>query len=159
MTALRPRPGFRAPSEVSDVTIDVTPVMNMFIILIPFLVSMAVFSHLAVHRFSLPGNDGAGVARTADELPITVAVAVDRIAVARGEWILAETARSAGAGHDFAALGEALAGVRRDLPDVPRVVVAVDGPIVCSDVVACLDECRDAGFEDVALAGGTNLDR
>ena len=32
-------------AEVAD--LDVTPVMNMFIILIPFLVSMAAFTHLA----------------------------------------------------------------------------------------------------------------
>ncbi len=158
MTTLGRRAGFRVPSEISEVQIDVTPVMNMFIILIPFLVSMAVFSHLAVHRFSLPGDDGPSVGRTADELPLTVALAVDRIAIARGEWILSETERTDG-GHDYAAFGEALYAARRNLPDVERVVVAVDGPIVCSDVVTCLDRCREAGFSDVALAGGTNLDR
>jgi biopolymer transport protein ExbD len=154
----RIRPGFRTPSEAAEVAIDVTPVMNVFIILIPFLVSMAVFTHLAVHRFSLPADDGPGVARTADELPITVVLADDRIAIARGDRILATSERSA-SGYDYAAFEEALREWRGRLPDVARVVVAVDDPVVCADVVTCLDRCRDAGFTDVALAGGTNLDR
>jgi biopolymer transport protein ExbD len=39
----------RPPSElVESADLDVTPVMNMFIILIPFLVSMAVFTNLSI---------------------------------------------------------------------------------------------------------------
>jgi len=36
------------------IELDVTPVMNLFMVLIPFLVSMAVFTHIAVIDFSLP---------------------------------------------------------------------------------------------------------
>jgi len=39
---------------LETVELDVTPVMNLFLVLIPFLVSMAVFTHLAVVEFSLP---------------------------------------------------------------------------------------------------------
>ena len=43
------------PSQTIDnADVDVTPVMNVFIILIPFLVSMAVFTHHAIVEFSLP---------------------------------------------------------------------------------------------------------
>jgi hypothetical protein len=41
--------------------IDITPMMNMFIILVTFLVSMAVFTHVAILDFSLPPNVGAGL--------------------------------------------------------------------------------------------------
>jgi biopolymer transport protein ExbD len=40
--------------EIELFDLDVTPVMNLFMVLIPFLVSMAVFTHLAVVDFSLP---------------------------------------------------------------------------------------------------------
>ncbi len=47
------------PSEVAnEADIDVTPIMNMFIILIPFLVSMAVFTKLAIIEFNVPANSG-----------------------------------------------------------------------------------------------------
>ena len=51
------------PSEAADVAdLDVTPVMNMFVILIPFLVSMAVFAHVSIIEFSLPPNVGPSMA-------------------------------------------------------------------------------------------------
>ena len=41
-----------ADTETKDV--DVTPVMNVFVILIPFLLLMAVFTKIAIIDFSLP---------------------------------------------------------------------------------------------------------
>ncbi len=154
------RTTLRRPTEVAGavVDLDVTPVMNMFIILIPFLVSMAVFSHLAVHSFSLPADEGPGEAKTADELPLTVALAADRIVVARGEWTLGEAARGESS-YDWNALVTALESARVRLPQVDDVVVAVDDAVVCADVVGALDRCREAGYGEVGLAAGTNLDR
>jgi biopolymer transport protein ExbD len=150
----------RRPSGITEACeIDVTPIMNMFIILIPFLVSMAVFAHLATHAFSLPADDGAGQARTAAELPVTVAVAADRIVVAVGDRTLASLPVDASGEYDQPALLAALRTERARRPDVTEAVVAVDDDVVCADVVRCLDQCQDAGFADVGLAGGTNLDR
>lgn len=146
------------PSQAAgNVDIDVTPVMNMFMILIPFLVSMAVFSNLAVQSFRLPSSEGAGQAQTAADLPWTVAVTADRIAVARGEWIFGSCDRT-DEGHDFPALAAVLLDAQAAQPGVERVVVAVDDGIICDDIVHTLDRCREAGFTDVGLAAGTGLD-
>jgi biopolymer transport protein ExbD len=142
---------------LGDVDVDVTPVMNMFMILIPFLVSMAVFSNLAVQSFRLPAGESAGQAQSADDLPWTVAVTSTRIAVARGEWILGSCDRTDD-GHDFAALATILRDAQATRPGLDRVVVAVDDGIVCADVVHTLDRCREAGFTEVGLAEGTGLD-
>lgn len=149
----------RRPSQLAPgVEIDVTPVMNMFIILIPFLVSMAVFTHLATHAFTLPADDGAGVARTADAMPLTVAVTVDRLVVAQGDHTLAELPRLAANGYDQVELLAVLAAERARRPEIHAVVVAVDDPVVCADLVGCLDQCRAAGFDEVGVAAGTGLD-
>ena len=47
-------------TDPEQIDLDVTPVMNLFMVLIPFLVSMAVFTHIAVIDFSLPPGDAAG---------------------------------------------------------------------------------------------------
>ena len=50
------------PSDAEeDTEVDVAPVMNMFIILVTFLISMAVFTHMAILEFSLPPNVGTGL--------------------------------------------------------------------------------------------------
>ena len=73
-------PALDAMAADGLVEIDVTPVMNLFMILIPFLVSMAFFSHLAVQSFRLPASEGAGQAQTAEELPWTVAITEEGVA-------------------------------------------------------------------------------
>jgi biopolymer transport protein ExbD len=130
----------------------------MFTILIPFLISMTAFSHLAVQAFQLPADEASGHAQVVEKLPLTVAMTTDRITLAHADRVLAYVPHGL-AGYDFQALASALREARLRLPNTPRVVVAVDDPILCADLVLCLDRCREAGFIDVGLAAGTNLDR
>ncbi|MCP4571332.1 MAG: hypothetical protein GY838_03200 [bacterium] len=152
MTILNASLTRRRPSLAADVAdLDVTPVMNMFIILIPFLVSMAAFTHLAAHHFGLPRDEGAGEASTASELPLTVAVGTAGVVIVKGDVVLAELP----AGEDGQDL-DLLAAVLTDQP-AGRLVLAVDDPVGVDVVVTCLDRCRAAGFDDVGLAAGTGV--
>ncbi len=132
--------------------IDVTPVMNMFIILIPFLISMAVFTQLATHAFTLPGDDPAGLARHVDTVPLTVAVAAGGVTVVLGDQPLASLTAGADGGVDGAALLAVLVAERVRRPGVVEVTVAVDDPVTSAVLVRCLDQCRAAGFTEVGLA-------
>jgi len=142
----------RRPSAVAGVAdLDVTPVMNMFIILIPFLVSMTAFTHLAAHELSLPGDEGADHVSERQDLPLTVAVGVQGLLVVQGDIVVAELPRR-GAEQDLAGLTALL-----QTQSAERLVVAVDEEIVTAEVVACLDACRKAGCTDVGLAAGTGV--
>ncbi len=142
----------RRPSSVAAVAdLNVTPVMNMFIILIPFLVSMSAFTHLAAHELNLPGDEGLGHATERVDLPLTVAVGVAGIIIAEGDIVVAELPRQEGI-QDLAGLTKLL---REQAPE--KLVLAVDDPIVTAEVVACLDACRAAGCVDVGLAAGTGV--
>ena len=148
-----------APTIVAGAEeLNMTPVLNMFTILIPFLISMTAFSHLAVQAFRLPANEALGQAQVADQLPLTVAMAADRITLAHADRVLAEVPRHP-QGYNFEILAAALQEARLLCPNAARVVVAVDDPVACADLVLCLDRCREAGFSDVGLAAGTNHDR
>ncbi len=142
----------RRPSAVAGVAeLDVTPVMNMFIILIPFLISMTAFTHLASHEFSLPGDEAADHVTERSELPLTVAVGTEGLLVAQGEVVVAEFPRQA-SGLDLAGLTALLQSQNPE-----RLIIAVDSPVVTADVVACLDACAAAGCQDVGLAAGTGV--
>ncbi len=125
--------------------------MNMFIILIPFLISMSAFTHLAAHEFSVPGNEGPGQASERHELPLTIGVGVQGIIVVQGDIVVAELPRIEGALdlNKLQLLLESLA------PE--QLVVAVDGPVLTAELVTCLDACRQAGCLDVGLAAGTGV--
>jgi biopolymer transport protein ExbD len=125
--------------------------MNMFIILIPFLISMTAFTHLAAQDFSLPGNEGPDHATERVDLPLTVALGIQGLMVVQGDVVVAEFARL-GDGQDLAGLTALL---RTKAP--ARLIVAVDGPVTTNEIVACLDACRGAGCTDVGLAAGTGV--
>ncbi len=148
----------QAPSRAAGAPdVDVTPIMNMFVILIPFLVSMAVFTHLAVLRFSLPG-DGAAGGEKSPRLPLTVAMTLEELAVTHGERILSRHARTED-GHAFAQLGDALQALRGSAGTIAdTIVIAVDDGLLFDEIVQCMDACREAGFVHVRLAQGTSLD-
>ena len=143
----------RRPSTLAGVAeLDVTPVMNMFIILIPFLISMTAFTHLSAHEFSLPGDEASNHVTERMDLPLTVAVGTEGLIVAQGDVVVAEFPRLSNS-LDLVGLTALL---KTQNPE--RMIVAVDGPIITAEVVACLDACAAAGCEDVGLAAGTGVD-
>jgi biopolymer transport protein ExbD len=146
-----------SPSEVADVIdIDVTPVMNMFIILIPFLVSVAVFTQLSILEFSLPPNVGTGLDDSTGKpkLKLTVVVTPDYLALTHGENLLDSMGLKEGR-FDLSMLTERLL-VRRDSIEIKdEVIVAVRDKVKFEDVVSVMDRCREAGFEKTGLSSAT----
>lgn len=140
---------------VTEASVDVTPIMNLFVILIPFLVSMAVFSHLGMHRFQLPASEATGEAQTAEQLPLLVSLRPGALGLSRGDDVYFELGAGTNADERRTRLSAELAA-RRAAPggERLRVVVAVDDAIVAQEIVACLDLCRTAGFLEVGLAAG-----
>lgn len=142
-------------TEITEAhAVDVTPIMNMFVILIPFLISMAVFSQLSILQFTLPPQAGARGGPAPEQLPLTIALTAQEIALTRGAVVLQTLPRS-GDPRDFARLANAL----RDLAGPEDVIIAIDDGLLFGDIVACMDTCRENGFTRISLAEGTGLDR
>ena len=146
--------GARRPTAaVGGADVNVTPVLSMFTILIPFLVSMAAFSHFAVQVFRLSAAEASATA-TDTSPPLLVALGAEGVLLAKGEE---ELGRLPGAGQgatSFAALDSALVALRSQGLAGNRVVVAAEDGVRCASLVACLDRCRGVGFDEVSLADG-----
>lgn len=142
------------PSETAGgIDIDVTPVMNMFIILIPFLVSMAVFTHVAIVEFGLPPNVGAGLddSEGKPKLKITAVVASEFLAITLGEKML-DSIPSTADGHDLERFAQQLQARREQADIKEEVVVAVRDAVEFKHVIAVMDRCRETGFDKVGLS-------
>jgi biopolymer transport protein ExbD len=153
MKSLRHKTGFPS-GTIAD--IDVTPIMNMFIILVPFLVSMAVFTHLAVLHFALPPNAGRGLAseNTIPKLKLTIVIAEEYLALTRGETMLDSVAMVGGA-YDLPRLAVSVARCRADSDQADEAIVAVRNSIAFEQVVQVMDICRSAGFTKIGLSNAT----
>jgi biopolymer transport protein ExbD len=145
------------PSEaVEDIELDITPLMNIFIILVAFLISMAIFTHLSIVEFSLPPNVNSSM-NTSDQKPVpklTVRIDERLICLVLGDQVLDSVAIVDGK-YLFDSLSTKLASYNKDNKFNKEIIVASTDAIPFKLVVRTMDICRDAGFEKVGLSSAT----
>ena len=145
------------PSEAAGMAeVDVTPVMNMFVILIPFLVSMAVFTHFTILEFSVPPNVDAGLSRE-DEKPklrLTLVITEDFLGLTLGDRML-DSIPLISSEHDFAALESAVSNRAASLEIQDEVVVASRDNISFQNIVTAMDIFRRNGFTKIGISSAT----
>lgn len=122
--------------------------INLMITLVPFLLSIAVFSRLAILDLNLPKLDGAGeVSLNRPEMPraeplaLTVAIEEDGVAVSNGSEQISFVKHRGGA-PDAAALSTLMQQLKKDHPDAKEVVLLSRPKTVYADLVAVMDACR-----------------
>lgn len=137
--------------------IDIAPVMNMFIILVTFLISMTVFTHVAILEFSVPPNVRAGLdqSKGKPKLRLTVRIGSDYFGIIMGDKLLDSLPVLQG-DLPFEALTVKLQERRR--PDgaiQDEILIASRDEIAFKQVVRVMDICREAGFAKVGLSSAT----
>jgi biopolymer transport protein ExbD len=139
--------------EVEPIDLDVTPVMNLFMVLIPFLVSMAVFTHLAVVEFSLPpSNTSADELSQTKELDISIVITADgfRIVGTAKKLDMIPKARNQ---YQFEQLRTLLKAIKFEYPSQKSVVLVIEADVIYDDIIKFMDICRESQFPDVGLSG------
>jgi biopolymer transport protein ExbD len=147
----------RLPSESLDENdIDITPMMNMFIILVTFLVSMAVFTHIAIIDFTLPPNVSGGLdmSQGKPKVKITVRLGSDFLGIVLGDKLLDSLPVVKG-DFPFKTLATQLAERRKTAAVQDEVVIASLDEIAFKQVVRVMDICRETGFARVGLSSAT----
>ena len=145
----------RPPSDMAEADVDVTPVMNMFVILIPFLVSMAVFTQVSIIDFSVPPDAGQASAQPSGKpkLKLTVLLTESFLGVVEGDALLDSLPMLDNGQYAFDSLKHALTARRpqSDFPD--EVVVAVRDGIAFKYAVKAMDVSRESGFTKIGISG------
>jgi biopolymer transport protein ExbD len=140
------------------IDLDMTPMMNMLIILISFLVTMVVFTHLAVIRFDLPpaeagGGEAADTGAQAQDADITVVISESGFQI-MSEGRKRDPVPAGGKGYDYAGLGLAMKKLKAEYPFARNVVLLIDSSILYQDIITAMDVCRESDFPDILLSGG-----
>ena len=139
-----------------DNEIDVAPVMNMFIILVTFLISMTVFTHIAILEFTLPPNVATGLDQSKGKplLRLTVRLGSDYMGIVLGDKLLDSLPVDDGK-FPFEAFAARLKERRTGAGIGDEIVIASRDEIAFKQVVHVMDLCRDAGFAKVGLSSAT----
>jgi biopolymer transport protein ExbD len=144
---------------------DMTPMMNMLIILISFLVTMVVFTQLAVIKFNLPpAQGGAGEAAKAPadsadpsekgpDVDITVVITENGFQII-GEGRKLDPIPRGAKGFDYGVLGAFMKKLKEEYPSSENVVLLIDSNIVYQDIITSMDVMREQKFPNILLSGG-----
>jgi len=144
--------------DIELVDLDVTPVMNLFMVLIPFLISMAVFTHIAVIDFSLPPSQAGGAGGESGQEGESKELDIS-IVITRGGFQIVGTGKkldmvpSERGAYQFDKLRALLKAIKFQYPSQKSVVLVFDSDVVYDDIVAFMDVCRESQFPDIGLSG------
>lgn len=139
--------------KIETIDVDMTPIMNLFMVLIPFLMSMAVFTQLAIIEFSLPPAQGEGeAAESTKELDISIVVSENgfRIVGTGKKLDLIPKVRGK---YQMEKLRTLLKAIKFQYPSQKSVVLVFDGNTLYDDIIKFMDVCRESQFPDIGLSG------
>jgi biopolymer transport protein ExbD len=126
------------------VGLDVTAFINLIVVLVPFLLSTAVFTRLSVLDLSLPAQStGALEKLSAEKLNLEIVIRADAIEVGdRIGGLIQSIPKTAGGGHDIAALGVLAKGIKERFPDKTDATVLPEPNVPYEVLVQVMDALR-----------------
>jgi biopolymer transport protein ExbD len=140
--------------DVEMIDLDLTPFMNIFMVLIPFLAVMAVFTRIAVLEFSLPPaqSEAANGNIQNKELDVSIVITDDgyRIVGTGKKLDLVPKIR----GHyQLEQLRALLKAIKFEYPSQKSLVLVLAPDVLYDDVIHFMDVCRESQFPDIGLSG------
>lgn len=142
---------FRKKRETPD--INLIPVMNLFVTLIPFLLLAAAFYHVSVIPTSLPSQttETSDIATEERSVTVNLVVEEERIELSATNAVLDEETLNALSAtlerkdgkFDFEALGEALYAIKMRFDQSDTVIVLPSDLVRYEDIIRVLDVARE----------------
>jgi biopolymer transport protein ExbD len=142
--------------RTSDSDVNLTSVMNVFLIIIPFLLLTASFVKIAVLEMSLPRMDIGPVA-TMETKPKSVVLNILLIRETGFELKSPDMKFTAiaktGPDYDWEQLKGQLGMVKQTWPQSEEIIISPENNIRYEVIIHVMDRCRDAGFPNISISG------
>lgn len=137
--------------------IEMTPVMNLFLILVPFLLFTATFVNIAILELSLPQINKARNLTQQDQPPkqsilSTLEIREEGFALKSPTFNFPIIGKRNEA-YDFEALLSQLNQIRQKFPDAQDMVIAPQDMIKYDTVISVMDRLRETGFPNISISG------
>lgn len=138
--------------------LEVTAFINLIVVLVPFLLSTAVFTRLAVLDLALPAKSSGGVEQLkVDDLKLEVTLRPDAIEVADRIGGLIERLPSTAQGYDTKALSSVLQQLKERFPQTKAATVLAQPDTPYEQLVHVMDAVREAQHAEGAKILHTEL--
>ena len=128
-------------TEAAD--LDVTPFMNLMIVLVPVLLLSMVFTHTTVIDLNFPSGDAAAGEIDPDAVHLEVQVYEDKLVVADGRGGTIKTLPQTDQGeHDYAQLSLVMQELKRRMPEKEDITVLLQEETNYQTLVSVMDKVR-----------------
>ena len=135
---------------------NLIPIMNLFIVVIPMLMTIMVSIHLAMIEITLPtraAGDGSGEeAEQIEELPkvITLALFPDRFEImVEGEKKVIEIPYLSPGRYDYVTLDKNIAELKEEHPDQGTIEMLPDPTVKFDTLLRSIDICKSNNFPNI----------
>ncbi len=123
--------------------LEVTAFINVIVVLVPFLLSTAVFSHLAVLELSLPAKNSGVEQLKTDDLKLEIVIRPDAIEVGDRIGGLIQRISSTPQGYDLAGLSALLQQIKAKYPGTKAASVLAQPTTAYDVLVQVMDATRE----------------
>lgn len=141
-----------------EIDVNLTAVMNIFLILIPFLILTAAFVKIAIIDFSLPTTGGGvGSAQPPPEEKMILTVIDIK---ANGQFQLKSTGSkfdpiyptNAKDRYDYKKLVSQLKQLKTKHQVIEDIILIPDSQVKYDIIIQVMDRCRENGFPNISLS-------
>lgn len=126
------------------VHLEVTAFINVIVVLVPFLLSTAVFSHLAVLELSLPAKNSGVEQLQVNDLKLEIVIRPDALEVGDRIGGLIQRIASTPQGYDLPALSMLMQQIKGKFPDTKTASVLAQPDTSYDVLVQVMDAVREA---------------
>jgi len=123
--------------------LDITAFMNLIVVLVPFLLSTAVFSRFAILELNLPAQS-SGFSNLKGDLQLEVVIRHDALVIA--DRLAGQIRRidNTAQGYDFEALSQLMQQLKARFPDKNEVTILAEPDTAYDVLVKTMDAVRVA---------------
>ena len=125
------------------VELNITAFMNLMVVLVPFLLMTAVFSHITILDLNLPPPD-ANKVKQPKQPPYELRVTIRKNMLVLSDNRLGMIKRipNKGKEHNFAQLKETLKQVKARIPDHTNITILAEQQTRYDDLISAMDSSR-----------------
>lgn len=127
-------------TEAAD--LDVTPFMNLMIVLVPVLLLSMVFTHTTVIDLNFPSGDNASGEFDPEAVHLEVVVRANSLQVADGRGGLIKALPLLDGQYDFEGLSLVMQEVKRRMPEKQDITVLLEDATDYQTLVTVMDKVR-----------------
>lgn len=135
--------------------VNITPVMNLFLVLVPFLLLTTEFVRIAVLELSLPSqNQASQQQKMSDKPPILILLAIDENGFElKAPNMRFEKIAKRGKKFQLEKLADDLKKIKARYRDTEEITIQPVETILYQTIVDVMDTCRDNGFPNISVSG------